>query len=295
MKVFITGANGFLGQHLSLYMHKNKYDVCAVSRGESKIPNHGIPYFELELTDKESVLALITRLSPDVIIHNAAMSKPDECHINHELCLLNNVTATEFLLEAARKVAARFIYVSTDFIFGEGGPHSESSVPAPLNFYGESKLIAENLVKNSGLSQNIIRPVFIYGAQWEGLRPSFIQWVMQNLAAKRSIKVVTDQRRTPTFVLDICVGIDLLLQTNTNESFHFAGPDILTPYEMALTVARVTGLDESLIEPVTADVFPEIVRRAKDSGLLVDKAKKILGYQPHPFEEAVRLSLGIKP
>jgi dTDP-4-dehydrorhamnose reductase len=63
---------------------------------------------------------------------------------------------------------------------------------------------------------------------------------------------------------------------------------------MAMTVAKVTGLDEFLIEPVTAEVFPEIVRRAKDSGLLIDKAFKMLGYRPHLFEEGVKLSFTTK-
>ncbi len=295
MKVFITGANGFLGQHLSIYMHNNKYEVYAVSRGENKIPDAKISYFNLELTNKELVIAMITTIRPDVIIHTAAMSKPDECHLNRETCLLNNVTVTEYLLEAAKQVSARFIYISTDFVFGEGGPHSELSVPDPLNFYGESKLMAENLVKNSGLHQNIVRPVFIYGALWEGLRPSFIHWVKKKLESKQSIKVVIDQHRTPTFVLDICKGIDLLIKNNTHESFHFAGSEMITPYDMAITVARIAKLDRSLIEPVTADLFPEMVRRAKKSGLLIDKAINLLGYQPHKFEDGVKLSFAIKP
>jgi len=295
MKVFITGANGFLGQHLSIYMHNNKYEVYAVSRGENKIPDAKISYFNLELTNKELVIAMITTIRPDVIIHTAAMSKPDECHLNRETCLLNNVTVTEYLLEAAKQVSARFIYISTDFVFGEGGPHSELSVPDPLNFYGESKLMAENLVKNSGLHQNIVRPVFIYGALWEGLRPSFIHWVKKKLESKQSIKVVIDQHRTPTFVLDICKGIDLIIQNNTHESFHFAGSEMISPYDMAITVARIAKLDRSLIEPVTADLFPEMVRRAKKSGLLIDKAINLLGYQPHKFEDGVKLSFAIKP
>ena len=295
MKVSITGANGFLGQHLSIYMHNNKYEVYAVSRGENKIPDAKISYFNLELTNKELVIAMITTIRPDVIIHTAAMSKPDECHLNRETCLLNNVTVTEYLLEAAKQVSARFIYISTDFVFGEGGPHSELSVPDPLNFYGESKLMAENLVKNSGLHQNIVRPVFIYGALWEGLRPSFIHWVKKKLESKQSIKVVIDQHRTPTFVLDICKGIDLLIQNNTHESFHFAGSEMISPYDMAITVARIAKLDRSLIEPVTADLFPEMVRRAKKSGLLIDKAINLLGYQPHKFEDGVKLSFAIKP
>ncbi len=290
MKVLITGANGFLGQHLSMYMQNKAYSVIAVSRGIKRIPNADIVYHSVELTDQQAVSSLINLVQPDVIIHTAAMSKPDECHLNREACTLHNVTATEWLLEAAANVAARFIYISTDFIFGEGGPHAETATPDPLNFYGQSKWMAEKLVRSSRLNQNIIRPVFIYGAHWEGMRPSFIQWVSKNLAANQQIRVVTDQHRTPTYVLDICKGIDLLLQVQTNGDFHFAGEEIISPYHMALTVAKVAGLDPQLIEPVTAAVFPEIVRRAKDSGLQIEKAKTILGYLPTGFEEGVRLS-----
>lgn len=290
MKVIITGANGFLGQHLSLYMHKEKYEVSAISRGEKRIPMPDLPYYSVDLTNKMQVFAVIDKIKPETIIHTAAMSKPDECHTDRESCLLNNVTATQNLVDAAKIVSARFIYFSTDFIFGEGGPHAENTPPNPLNFYGESKLMAEKIVQKSGLEINIVRPVFIYGAQWEGLRPSFIQWVKLNLEANKPIKVVTDQKRTPTYVGDICKGIDLLLQTNSTEIFHFAGADIISPFEMALTVAKVLDLREDLIEPVTADTFPEIVKRAKDSGLTIENAKNMLGYQPLSFEEGVRLS-----
>jgi dTDP-4-dehydrorhamnose reductase len=87
------------------------------------------------------------------------------------------------------------------------------------------------------------------------------------------------------------MGLDLLLNTDTNDTFHFAGSDIISPYEMAITVARIAQLNLQLIEPVTADVFPEIVQRAKESGLKIEKARKILGYQPHSFEEAVCQSI----
>lgn len=290
MKVLITGANGFLGQHLSLYMHKKKYDVSAISRGEKRIPLPELPFYSIDLTDKMQVFAIIDTIKPETIIHTAAMSKPDECHIDREACLQNNVVATQNLVDAAKRVSARFVYFSTDFIFGEGGPHAENAPPNPLNFYGESKLMAEQIVQKSGLETNIVRPVFIYGAHWEGMRPSFIQWVKQHLEANKPIKAVTDQKRTPTYVGDICKGIDLLLQTNYSDTFHFAGEDIISPYEMAITVAKVLGLREDLIEPVTADTFPEIVIRAKDSGLKIENAKILLGYQPLSFEEAVRMS-----
>ncbi|MFX8685162.1 sugar nucleotide-binding protein, partial [Acinetobacter baumannii] len=73
-----------------------------------------------------------------------------------------------------------FMYISTDFIFGENGPHDENETPAPLNFYGESKLMAEQLVKTMKQHYTIVRPVFIYGPSYGNMRPSFLHWVKKN-------------------------------------------------------------------------------------------------------------------
>jgi len=227
---------------------------------------------------------------PSIIIHTAAMSKPDECNSNKDLCVLNNVTATEYLLNAARSFSPHFIYTSTDFIFGENGPHSEEEKPDPLNFYGESKLMAEDLVKKAGLVYSIVRPVFMYGRVWEGMRPSFLHWVKNNLEQHKPIKVVNDQLRTPTFVEDICKGIEAIILHTAEGDFHLAGKDFISPYQMAVMVAAVLKLDSSMIEMVSSDTFPEPVKRSKRSGLKIDKAIQVLGYAAVSFEEGIRLT-----
>ncbi|MGL5947203.1 MAG: sugar nucleotide-binding protein, partial [Sediminibacterium sp.] len=110
------------------------------------------------------------------------------------------------------------------------------------------------------------------------------------LQANKPIKVVTDQLRTPTFAPDICKGITTIIHTNQTGIFHLAGKDILSPYEMALAVAATLRLDKNLIEPVTADSFPEPVKRAQKSGLKIDKAQRLLAYEATSFEEGVRMS-----
>jgi dTDP-4-dehydrorhamnose reductase len=287
-KVLVTGANGFLAQHLCLFLASKNFDVIAVSRGECRMPRkENFQYYSLDLTDEAAVHEILHATNPDIIIHAAAMSKPDECDNNKDECLKQNVEVTKYLLQKTAHNQPHFIYISTDFVFGENGPHSEEDETAPLNFYGESKLLAEKLVLENRLNNSIVRPVFIYGEIWEGLRPTFLHWVKNNLENGKKIKVVSDQQRTPTFVLDICKGIETLAQQEKQGIYHLAGKDILSPYQMAVATAKILRLDENLIEEVTSATFPEPVKRAKKSGLKIDKAMKELNYQPVSFEEGI--------
>jgi dTDP-4-dehydrorhamnose reductase len=250
---------------------------------------NNLTYYNIELTDVRNVENLFDLTRPDAVIHTAAMSKPDECAANPSLCKANNIEATQHLLEAATKVGTQhFVYLSTDFIFGEGGPHAEDDVPAPLNLYGASKLEAEQMVVASKIRNTVIRPVFMYGPVWENLRPSFIQWVAGKLLNGEPIKVVTDQARTPTYIGDLCWGIQKIIKDQVPGTFHLAGKDIVSPYDMAVAVAKHLNLPLGLIEPVTASTFPEPVKRAGRSGLKIDKAVSMLGYAPHSFAEALQ-------
>jgi dTDP-4-dehydrorhamnose reductase len=266
------------------------FEVIATSRNESKLPSYSnLTYYNCELTDVRNVENLFDLTRPDAVIHTAAMSKPDECAANPELCTANNIQATQYLLEAATKVGSQhFVYLSTDFIFGENGPHAEEDAPAPLNLYGASKLDAEALVNASSINSTIVRPVFMYGPVWENLRPSFIQWVASKLKNGEPIKVVTDQARTPTYIGDLCWGIQKIINDQVSGVFHLAGKDIVSPYDMAVAVAKQLNLPLGLIEPVTASTFPEPVKRAQRSGLKIDKAVNELGYAPHSFAAALQ-------
>lgn len=291
MKILVTGSNGFLGQHLSINLANKGFDVIATNRGNNKInQSNNLEFQALDVTKKNEVISVMQHYRPDIIVHNAAMSKPDECHSNPDACLLQNVVATEFLVEAAKMFGSYFIYVSTDFVFGENGPHSEEAEKTPLNFYGKSKLMAEEIVTNSGLKYSIMRPVFIYGKQLPNMKGTFLHWVKNSISNGQKISVVNDQQRTPTFVNDICDGLTTMIEKQVVGDFHLAGRDVLTPYQMAVILANTLQLDVSLIIPVTSETFVEPVKRAKKSGLKIDKAIRELNYQPVSFEEGVRLS-----
>ena len=290
MKVLVTGANGFTGQHLIKTLIGKGFEVIATSRNESLLPSYNkLTYYNIELTDVSNVENLFDLTRPNAVIHTAAMSKPDECSANPNLCTANNIEATGHLLEAATKLGTEhFVYLSTDFIFGEGGPHAEDDAPAPLNLYGASKLEAEALINAAAIKATIVRPVFMYGPVWQNLRPSFIQWVAGKLKNGEPIKVVTDQARTPTYIGDLCWGLRKIINDQVPGVFHLAGKDIVSPYDMAVAVAKHLNLPLGLIEPVTASTFPEPVKRAQRSGLKIDKAVSLLGYAPHSFAAALQ-------
>lgn len=295
-KILVTGANGFMGQHVIRFLNDKNYHVIATSRNLSRLSKEwNVEYYSCNIAHEKEVEDLMNTIKPTLIIHTAALSKPDECENNKEYCLQVNVKATEYILQYAKKVNENvvFIYISTDFIFGENGPHKEDDNPNPLNFYGESKLRAEEFVKNNSSNCCIVRPVFIYGKVWDGLRPSFLHWVKKNLEEKKTIKVVSDQFRTPTYIDDVSSGIEKIIATNSTGVFHIAGKNIMSPYDMAITVAEVLNLNKNLIEKVTSETFPEPVVRAKKSGLIITKAIQQLGYQPLSFEEGVRKTFSI--
>jgi dTDP-4-dehydrorhamnose reductase len=293
MKVMITGANGFLGQHLCRFL-KNHYQVFAVGKGEKRLPFADVRYFSADIKDQK-LIGLVTEVNPDIIIHTAAMSKPDECDRNKKLCDEVNVTGTGMIVTAAKQltIAPHLIYTSSDFVLGEGGPHDETAIPSPLNYYGESKLRAEKMVMDSHLPNTVVRPVFMYGEAWQGVRQTFLHGVKQNLEEGRPIKLVNDQRRTPTYIVDICRGIKAIMEKKAGGLYHLAGEERMTPYEMAVRLAAHLSLDESLIEPVTGETFKEPVRRAKEGGLLIGKAKKDLDYKPVGFVEGLNQSFPV--
>lgn len=293
MKILITGANGLLGQHLlKLLMDTSTHELIATGRGPSRIPfsdSGSYHYFPLDITYGMAVLSFIEFHQPDIIIHTAAITQVDECESDPVACWDTNVTATRFLISAAESVAARFIYISTDFVFdGLNGPYKETDLAGPINYYGSSKLTAEKAVMESGLHWCIIRTVLVYGNILVGNRNNIISWVQNSLTEGKKIKVVSDQWRTPTYVEDLAKGIALAVEKEAKGLYHISGEEMLSPYDMAMATADYLGLDKSLIEKVDASIFTQPAKRPAKTGFIIDKAKTDLGFVPLGFKEGLR-------
>lgn len=292
MNVLITGANGLLGSFLVPELIKHGYDVIATGKGASRLPLTSGPgkldYQVLDITDAMQVEKIISNARPDIIIHAAALTQADYCETHMAACWDVNVTATRFIIAAAKKAAAFLIYVSTDFIFdGKSGPYVESDQPAPVNYYGCSKMVAEKAVMESGLTWSIARTVLVYGNSASVSRSNIITWAAEKLQKGEKIRVVNDQYRTPTFTGDLAKGIRLIAEKKATGIFHLSGKDLLTPYDMAIATAEYLHLDKNLIDKVDAAVFSQPAARPLKTGFNIEKARKILGYEPISFYEGL--------
>jgi dTDP-4-dehydrorhamnose reductase len=293
MKILITGSNGLLGQHLiKMLIETTAHEIIATGRGEARLPfeiSEQYNYFSLDITDGIAVNDFLLEHKPVVIIHAAAMTQPDPCELNEVECWNVNVTATRFLVSAAETIKAKFIYISTDFVFdGMSGPYKETDEPNPVNYYGSSKLAAEKAVMESKLKWAVVRTVLVYGNILAGSRSNIISWVKENLENNKPIKVVSDQWRTPTYVEDLAKGILLMVEKNAAGIFHISGEEGMSPYNMACTVADYLHLDKSLMTEVNADTFTQPAQRPLKTGFIIDKAKKELGYKPMSFKESLK-------
>ena len=295
MKILITGANGLLGQHLvKLLLDTTAHDIIATGKGEPRhvVQDSRLHYYALDITDGMAVHLLFEKLLPDTIVHCAALTQADECELNPVKAWEINVTATRFIVDAAKKINAFLIFISTDFVFdGMNGPYKETDTVNPVSYYGSTKVAAEKAVAESGLPYAIARTCLLYGNILIGTRSNIVSWVKENLEQGKKIKVVGDQWRTPTYVEDLAKGILLIVEKKATGFFHISGEDFLSPYDMAVATADYLHLDKSVMEKVDASVFTQAAKRPAKTGFIIDKAKLELGYAPLSFTEGLQKML----
>ena len=232
----------------------------------------------------------LVRLRPDVLIHGAAMTHVDDCEKNQEGCHRANVLATSYLVRAAEKIGSHFIFVSTDFIFsGLDGqnPYTEEATPDPVNYYGQTKLDGEELLKHSTLKWAIARTVLVYGLANDLSRSNIILWVKSSLEVGKQIQVVDDQVRTPTLAEDLAAGCILIAEQGARGVFNISGSELLTPYDMAMQTADFFGLNKELIVRTDSTRFTQPARRPMKTGFIIQKAVDQLGYRPKTFKEGI--------
>ncbi len=285
-KILVTGANGFVGQALVKILAQHGYPVIATGRGVSRFPAEDqlVRYYAADISHPFELQHIVEQEKPAVIVHCAAMSQVDECEQRQKEAHSINVEATARLLLDAEEYAGFFIFLSTDFVFdGEKGSYTEEDPVNPISWYGHTKLEAEAIVQTAEIPWAIVRTCLVYGLAPEGGRSSIFSWIKNSLEEGKTIKVVDDQYRTPTYVNDLVAGILLLIEQKKTGIWHISGEEFFTPYKMAREIAQIGGWKEELLERVTADTFKQAGKRPARTGFDISKAQRELGYLPGSF------------
>lgn len=300
-RVLITGANGLLGQALTERLDATAdYEVLATARDDDPRFIADCEYRPMDVTDPDAVTATFEAFDPDAVVNCAALSDVAACDANRNEAWAVNARAVKRLAKHCDEARARLVQVSSDFVFdGENGPYDEQARPAPVNYYGRTKLAAENALREVGLSDwTLVRTVLLYGTGRDLSRGNVVRWMINSLAADEEIHVVTDQWRTPTYVPDLADGLIRILDHDADGIFHLSGREMVSIHELAETVAGIFDFDPALIDPVPSSYFDDAVDRPPKTGFIILKAESELGYDPHSLKTGLRSvgrKMGLEP
>lgn len=264
--VLIVGGSGLVGRLLLARFGERALGTCLSHPGDGLL--------ELDITDADATLRTVSRLAPRVVVHTAALTDVNRCEVEPEVSRLVNVEGTRNVAAAAREAGARYLFFSTDYVFGDGGPHGLDAVRAPLNVYGRHKAEAEDIV--AALEDHaVVRACNVYG--WQRGGKNFVMMIVEAMRAGRRVRAAFDQWVSPTLAEDLAAAVDKLAFADLRGVVHLAGPDHVTRLEWTQRAARAFGLDESLIDSVSVDSLGAAAPRPRSGGLDAHQSELALG------------------
>lgn len=263
-KILIIGSDGQLGNDLTAeFDSKVDFDVLTL--------NHS----QIELTEKDSVIKTIFSLAPDIVINCGAFVRVDDCEDNAENAILVNALGAGYVAEAAEKVGAVCVYISTDYVFDgkKQQPYTENDSAYPINIYGVSKLSGELLVRSYSTKHYIVRSSGLYGlAGSSGKGGNFVETIINLAKEGRTLKVVEDQVLTPTFTKDLSYAIRELVDGRDYGTYHVTNSGECSWYTFAKTILDITKLQTEFIPTTTS----EYGAKAKRPGYSVLSNEKLI-------------------
>lgn len=284
--LLITGANGFLGQKLiEKLANTSPYHIIATSKSENRnFIRSGYTYIPCDFTDIDALQDLLNEVLPDKIIHTAALSSVDVCENNPALCHRVNVETAYQLAKYCAQHDKHLVHLSTDFVFdGKEGPYQETDATKPCNAYGESKLASEQRLLTTACRGAILRTILVYGVHGDKRRSNLVLWAKAQLENNKTINVVRDQWRMPTFVDDLATACLRAMEKEATGIFHISGNEMMSILDVVHQVADFWRLDKSLINPINAQDIAQNTNRPKKTGFILDKAKEVLNFSPTQF------------
>lgn len=258
-KILVTGSNGQLGSELKELapLHPN-FEFVFLTRNE------------LPLNDNAAIREAILNHRPAFVVNCAAYTAVDKAESEKKEAFQVNSLAVEAMAQACADVAARFIHISTDYVF-DGTRQAllkEEDAVAPINTYGDTKLAGEQKALSVNPDSVIIRTSWVYSFYGK----NFVKTMMRLMSEKERISVVNDQFGSPTYATDLARAILQIITSGQWHPgiFHFSNDGVITWFDFAKEIGRQlqTNCD---IQPTTTDNFPTPAKRPAYSAM--DKGK----------------------
>jgi len=236
VRILLLGANGQVGSELRRVLRH--HEVLAATR----------PLFDI--TDP-SIEDKIVECKPQLVLHSAAFTKVDEAETKADLAISVNAKGTMWVARGAARARARLVYLSTDYVFDgkKNDPYTESDAVNPLNVYGRSKLLGEQEALAACPRTLIVRTSWVYGLQGH----NFVKTILKLSAEGRELRVVSDQRGSPTYAYDLAVVIGNLIDRGVNGLIHAGGEGICSWYELACMIVQSAHHSSPVIPISTAE------------------------------------------
>lgn len=288
MRILLTGASSSPGYKTLIELSRKGYEVYAIYNTHP-ISAEGLEFkpIKMDLREYDRLADLFNGVRPEMVIHMAAIGDVNLCEEDKGLAWEVNVEVTRALARLSKKYGARFLYLSSDYVFdGERGMYKEDDVPNPINFYGLTKLIAEEIVKSVLNDYIIVRTSSIYGLGMG--RKNFGKFLIEALSRGEEVKAITDQWLSPTLNTLLAKAIVELIEKDARGIYHVAGERV-SRYEFALRLAERFGFDKSLIKPAKMKDFSWRARRPRDSSLDVSKAKSVISTKFYSLDHSLNV------
>ena len=287
MKVLVTGTSGQLGYDVMEELARRGYEGIGADRSDSDAE---FEHVILDITDKDRVMEVVKEVNPDVIVHCAAWTNVDgaEAPENEKVVRAVNVDGTRNLAEAAKAVDAKFVYISTDYVFdgqGERPWQPDDKNYAPLNVYGQSKLDGELAVAETLDKYFIVRIAWVFGRNGK----NFIKTMIEVGKNHDTVRVVDDQIGTPTYTVDLARLLVDMIETDKYGYYHATNEGgYISWADFTEEIYKQTGMNVKVERVTTAEYGESVAKRPFNSRL--DKSKLVKnGFKPLPeWQDAVK-------
>ena len=277
MKLLVTGAGGMLARAVLAEATVRGHDATAYARAD------------LDVTDAAAVQRAVEEARPDAVIQCAAFTRVDDAETAEDVARLINAEGAREVARAAAAAGASMIYPSTDYVFDGSAtqPYSTQAATAPLNAYGRTKLAGEHAVLAEGGS--VVRTSWLYGTGGQ----NFVTTILRRARSNSPLRVVDDQRGSPTWTGSLAVVILALLEKNSPAGvYHATNAGETSWFGFASEALRLAGIDTDVTPAKTAE-FPRPARRPAYSVLDCSATEAIVGPIPEwRAALATALSLG---